>query len=85
MSKREKMKARFLSRPKDFTYAELESLLKILGYEEIKTGKTSGARKAFINRKTKHILRLHKPHPGNELRVYQMDYIIQELERRKIL
>ncbi|MBW6461056.1 MAG: type II toxin-antitoxin system HicA family toxin [Bacteroidales bacterium] len=79
------MKARFLSRPKDFTYAELESLLKILEYEEIKTGKTAGSRKAFINRKTKHILRLHKPHPGNELKVYQIDYIIQELENRKIL
>jgi len=85
MSKRERMKARFLSRPKDFTYAELESLLKILEYEEIKTGKTAGSRKAFINRKTKHILRLHKPHPGNELKVYQIDYIIQELENRKIL
>ena len=85
MSKREKIIARLLERPKDFTYAELEVLFNLLGYEEVKTGKTSGSRRAFISLSKKHIIRLHKPHPGSELRLYQIDYIIQELKKENLL
>ena len=85
MSRHEKIIARLLSRPKDFTYAELEVLLNLLGYEAVKTGKTSGSRRAFINRTKKHIIRLHKPHPGAELRLYQIDYIIHELKKESLI
>jgi hypothetical protein len=85
MSKREKLLARLLSKPKDLTYLELESLLRFLGYEEVKTGKTSGSRRAFMNRKTSHIIRLHHPHPGQELRVYQVEFIIQELKKEDLI
>lgn len=85
MSKREKLIQRLLSRPRDFTYAELETFLNSLGYEEIKTGKTSGSRRAFISKLKKHIIRLHKPHPGPVLRMYQIDYIIQELKKEGLL
>ena len=50
MSKAEKLLERFLSKPKDFTFEELRKLLKGLGYEEAKAGKTSGSRVAFYNR-----------------------------------
>jgi hypothetical protein len=85
MSRHEKIIARLLSRPKDFAYAELVVLMNLLGYEEVKTGKTSGSRRAFISGKNKHIIRLHKPHPGSELRIYQIDYIIQELKKESLL
>jgi len=85
MSKDEKLVKRFLARPKDFTYVEIRRLLKIFGYEEDQQGKTSGSRVAFYNEKTKHIIRLHKPHPGNELKMYQIDLIREELEGRGIL
>jgi hypothetical protein len=85
MSKSEKLKKRFLSRPRDFTYKELNSLLSSLGYEECLLGKTSGSRVAFIHKETKHIIRLHKPHPGNELKMYQIDLIIEELRIRGLI
>ncbi|MDP2791931.1 MAG: type II toxin-antitoxin system HicA family toxin [Rectinemataceae bacterium] len=85
MSKDEKLVKRFLARPRDFTYDELRTLLKNFGYEEDQRGKTSGSRVAFYNKSTKRIIRLHKPHPGNELKMYQLDLIREELVGRDIL
>ena len=85
MGKSEKLIKRFLSKPKDFTYDELKRLLKSFGYEEAKTGKTSGSRVAFINHETKHIIRLHKPHPKPELKQYQLNDIEQELRERGLI
>lgn len=82
MSKAEKLIKRFLSKPKDFTYNELETLLRGFGYKEVKMGKTSGSRAAFIHDETKHIIRLHKPHPNPELKRYQLEYLIEELKNK---
>ncbi|MEK6725668.1 MAG: type II toxin-antitoxin system HicA family toxin [Deltaproteobacteria bacterium] len=73
MSKTEKLLQRFLSKPTDFTFEELERLLKGFGYKEAKTGKTSGSRVAFLNEETKSVIRLHKPHPNPELKRYQLN------------
>jgi hypothetical protein len=81
VSKAEKLLTRFLSKPKDFTFDELRKLLGRFGYEETKTGKTSGSRVAFINHRTKHIIRLHKPHPDPELKRYQLNDIEEELKK----
>ena len=80
MSKKEKLIKRLLSKPKDFTYNELRRLLAFLGYFENNGGKTSGSRVSFYNSKTNHIIRLHKPHPGNELKQYQIEQLIEELD-----
>ncbi len=48
-------------------------------------GKSSGSRVAFINIHTKHIIRLYKPHPGNELKKYQIDLILKELIERGVI
>ncbi|OGW72961.1 MAG: hexulose-6-phosphate isomerase [Nitrospirae bacterium RIFCSPHIGHO2_02_FULL_40_19] len=85
MSKAEKLLKRFLSKPKDFTYDELKRLLRLFGYEETKTGKTSGSRVAFINHKTRHIIRLHKPHPNPELKHYQINDIEEELRKMGVI
>ena len=85
MSKDGKLVKRFLARPRDFTYDELRTLLKNFGYEEDQRGKSSGSRVAFYNKATKRIIRLHKPHPGNELKMYQLDLIREELVGRGIL
>jgi hypothetical protein len=85
MSKDEKLLERFISRPKDFTYNELRRLLKSFGYIESGPGKTSGSRVAFINTVSKHIIRLHKPHPGNELKMYQIDQIREEFTARGLI
>ena len=67
------------------TFQELEYVLGKLGYIERKTGKTSGSRRAYINQRTKHIIRIHKPHPGNEIKKYVKNYIISELKRQNLI
>lgn len=83
MSRLDKLKVRFLSRPTDFTYAELATLLKGLGYTE--DPDRAGSRVAFLHPSRRHIIRLHKPHPGNVLKRYQIDQIIEELTAQEDL
>jgi len=80
MSKKEKQITRLLSKPKDFTFEELSSLLKTLGYTKDNKGKTSGSRIAFINLTSSCIIRLDKPHPNNELKAYLINYVISKLK-----
>ena len=79
MSQNNKLLTRFLKRPTDFTWDELVRLLRLLGYEEQPAGKTGGSRRAFNNPATATIIRLHKPHPGNVLKDYQLKQVIQAL------
>ena len=85
MSKAEKLLRRFLSKPTDFTYDELRKLLKAYGYDEDTAGKTSGSRVTFVNSDTKHIIKLHKPHPSPCLKQYQMDDIEEALKSREVI
>ena len=85
MSKFDKLLERFLSKPKDFTYQELKSLLNGFGYIESNKGKTSGSRVSFIKNDSMHIIMLHKPHPNNELKRYQIDLIIEELKEQGLI
>jgi hypothetical protein len=81
MGRKEKLVKRLISRPKNFSYDELNSLLNAFGYISIKTGRTSGSRRAFYNKDKDHLIRLHKPHPGKHLKLYQVDYLINELKK----
>jgi len=82
MTKLEKLLNKFTSRPRDFTYNELIRLLRGLGYEE---EQGSGSRVVFRNEEMKHNIKLHKPHPGNVLKRYQIDLIIRELKSKNLL
>jgi len=83
LSKKDKLLERLLLRPKDFTFDELTTLLGGFGYYLIKAGKTGGSRVAFSN--GEDYIRLHKPHPRNILKPYQIDDIIASLKERKII
>ena len=85
MSKDDKILEKLLSKPQNFTYAELKRVLGGLGYTEIQKGKTSGSRVAFINMSDGHIIRLHKPHPNNEIKHYKINKINDELRSRGIV
>jgi len=85
MAKLKKLIAKLLNPASIITFQELEYLLRNFNYKEKKTGKTSGSRKAYINQKTNHIIRIHKPHPGNELRRYAKNYIIKELKKENLI
>ena len=82
MTKAEKLLNRFLSWPKDFTYNELLRLLGSMGYRE---QQGSGSRVVFFNEEIKHNIKLHKPHPGNVLKRYQIELVIQELRTNGLL
>jgi hypothetical protein len=49
VSKKEKLRALFLSMPSDFHYDEMVKLLGYYGFDEVKKGKTSGSRVKFMN------------------------------------
>lgn len=84
MSKKEKLLEKLKSKPKDFTYDELKTLLNYLGFYENNKGKTSGSRvefKDYLNRK----IRLHKPHPSNIIKPYKINGILKLFEEWRLL
>ena len=85
MSRRDKLKRRFLTRPADFTYDVMSRLLKDFGYDKIRTGKTAGSRIAYINKMNSHVIRLHRPHPGNIMKKYQMELVEEALRAKGMI
>jgi hypothetical protein len=84
LSKKDKLVNRLLSRPVDFTFEELTTLLRVFGYNLAAAGKTGGSRVAFTNGNNDYI-RLHKPHPRSILKLYQVDDIIAALNERRLV
>ncbi|MCL2098711.1 MAG: type II toxin-antitoxin system HicA family toxin [Bacteroidales bacterium] len=80
MSKFEKLLTKMLACPADFTYMELRTILKYMGYKEIEG---VGSRVCF--KKDVHKIKLHKPHPGKILKRYQIRLIIDELKKEGLL
>lgn len=85
MSKIEKQINRLKSKPRDLTYNEIKNLLNNLGFYENNKGKTSGSRVVFINIDLNKYIEIHKPHPRNILKAYQVNSIIKLLEEWRIL
>ncbi len=85
MSKIEKEIERLKLRPKDFTYQELKQILNNFGFFENNKGKTSGSRIVFENKDINKKIELHKPHPSNVLKMYQINIIIRLLEEWRII
>ncbi|RHJ83748.1 type II toxin-antitoxin system HicA family toxin [Emergencia timonensis] len=73
-----------LRKPKDFTFAEAETLLGLLTYRRSNMGKTSGSRVRFISNNHAAIL-LHKPHGRKELLEYQVKQLLEILEQEDLL
>ena len=84
MGTKEKLVDRLKSQPKDFTFEEAERLLTLFGYTKSNKGKTSGSRVMFIDEQKRKIL-LHKPHPGNTLKISAMKCISMELKQRNLI
>ena len=84
MKRLEKLLKKLQSKPKDFTYEEAKTLLLQLGFEESNKGKTSGSRSLFKKENGIKIL-LHKPHPENILKKYQIESLLEDLERYGVI
>ena len=83
MSKKQKLINRLKRFPKDFTFTEMESLLKMIGFVKSNKGKTSGSLVQFYLKSI--TINLHKPHPRKELYEYQIKQVIEILERENLL
>ncbi len=84
MSRKEKLILRFQQHPKDFTWDELTSLLKSIGYREVRTGRAGGSRRRFVHSSAATIT-LHKPHPQNFLKRYAIDQVLDVLRQEDML
>jgi hypothetical protein len=82
MSKFEKALIRLKSRPKDFTWKELQQIMTHFGYEELKGG---GSRRKFFNSETQALISLHEPHPKPVLKAYALDLVIDHLKEMSLL
>lgn len=80
MSQKERLLNRLKTKPKDFTIAELDSLMGKCGCYKSNRGKTSGSAIAYIHEKTGKEIRIHSPHPQKELKRYVIDNVLEFLE-----
>jgi predicted RNA binding protein YcfA (HicA-like mRNA interferase family) len=82
VSKQEKLLRRLASKPTDFTWSELISLMTALGFE---VEKASGSGRKFIHSETAVTLFIHEPHPAKVLKAYQVRDVIQLLRSEGLL
>ena len=84
MSRLEKEIDRLKSKPKDYTYDEAKRLLNKLGFFENNKGKTSGSRVEFKDSYGRKVT-LHKPHPSNVIKTYQIIKIVKDLKEWRLI
>ena len=82
MGKHEKLLKRFKSRPKDFTFQEVTTLLAGFGYALNQSG--SGSRVRFEHEHCAPVF-MHKPHPSPVLKPYLIDQILDILRQEGLL
>jgi predicted RNA binding protein YcfA (HicA-like mRNA interferase family) len=80
VSKRGKALQRLLSKPTDFTWSELVTVMEGFGYT-LKT--TGGSGRKFIHAHTGAAAFLHEPHPGKILKAYQIRDILAHLKQER--
>ena len=83
MSKKQKLIDKLKARSKNFEYDEAESLLLSLGFKKSNKGKTSGSKVKFNAGNTD--IDLHRPHPQKKLKPYQINDIIDALEKGEFI
>lgn len=76
MSKQEKLLSKLLNKQSGFTWQELTALLQGLGYRKIEG---QGSRVKFDNGNPRAMINLHRPHPGNELKIYVKRQVVEHL------
>lgn len=80
MTKTEKLIQRLRTMPKDFTYDEARTVCERFGYKEYTKGKTSGSRVIFVRERDGRKILLHKPHPSNYLKKYQIRDLVEHMK-----
>ena len=76
MGRKDEQIKRLLSRPKDYTINELDSIMNNCGCIKDNRGKTSGSALLYLHEKSGAKLFIHKPHPKKILHEYVIKQII---------
>ena len=84
MGQKEKLIQRLKSKPKDFTFDDVEALMGYLTYTRSNKGKTSSSRVMFVSPEHPPIM-MHKPHPRKELLAYQVKQLLEILEQEGLI
>ena len=84
MARKDKLIRRLRARPRDFEWDELTRLLESVGYEEVRSGRTGGSRRRFVH-PTAPVVTLHRPHPGNVVKLYVIDEILRLLTEEELI
>ncbi len=79
MSQKDKLIARLLRKPKDFTFDEMVTLLSYFEYDLKKGGTGSGVK--FIKEDSNEVINFHKPHPNGVLKKYVLEQVIEKLRK----
>jgi hypothetical protein len=80
MSRKEKLKEDLKHCTGQFLWRDLCAVLKMVGYESAKSGKTGGSRRRFYNEALDDVIFLHAPH-GNEGK-HAKDYQVKEVKKK---
>ena len=83
MSKLQKMIERIKRQLANYTFDEMCTLLRALGFVIDNKGKSSGSRVMF--EKEGVCIYVHKPHPQKELKKYQLKQILEILDREGLI
>ena len=83
MSQKDKLIARLLKKPKDFTFDEMEALLSCFDYQLKQGGTGSGVK--FTRGDSNEVINFHKPHPNNVLKKYVLTQVIDKLRKDGLL
>jgi len=84
VARKDKLIRRFRARPRDFQWDELTRLLESVGYKEVRSGRTGGSRRRFVH-PTAPVVSLHRPHPGNIVKLYVIDEVLRVLEDEDLI
>ena len=79
MSQKDKLIARLLKKPKDFTFDEMVTLLSYFEYSLKKGGTGSGVK--FTKEDCNDVINFHKPHPNGILKRYVLEQVIEKLRK----
>jgi hypothetical protein len=82
MSKFEKALDRLQRKPKDFTWNELQVIMKKFGYDK---HSNSGSARRFFNPKTNASVHLHEPHPVKIMKRYALEIVIEHLTEQNLI
>ncbi len=83
MTRAEKLIETFLGCEGPYPYRDFVRLLEFLGY--VNRGAGGGSGRKFVHAGTRHIIRFHEPHPGNEIKPYLVRQVREQLQERGLL